>query len=55
MKQIFASCLTAGNSVSEVETMKIVSLGLEDHSLRSHSALKRLVPKSGVLPPDTFF
>jgi hypothetical protein len=29
--------------------MKIVSLGLEDHSLRSHSALKRLVPKSGVL------
>jgi hypothetical protein len=40
---------------SEVETMKIVSLGLEDHSLRSLSALKRLVPKSGVLPPDTFF
>jgi hypothetical protein len=40
---------------SEVETMKIVSLGLEDHGLRSYAALKRLVPKSGVLPPDTFF
>jgi hypothetical protein len=39
----------------EIETMKIVSLGLEDHSLRSHSTLKPLVPKSGLLPPDTFF
>src|SRR5450759_683266 len=35
--------------------MKIVSLRLEDHSLRSHSALKRLVPKSGVLPPRHVF
>ena len=40
---------------SEVETMKIVSLRLEDHGLRSQSALKWLVPNSGVLPPDTFF
>ena len=40
---------------SEVETMKIVSLGLEDHGLRSYAALKRLVPRSGVLTPDTFF
>jgi hypothetical protein len=37
------------------EPMKIVSLGFEDHGLRSHAVLKRLVPKSGVLPPDTFF
>jgi len=34
--------------------MEIVSLGLEDYGLRPY-ALKRLVPKSGVLPPDTFF
>src|SRR5450759_2716649 len=40
---------------SEIEPVEIVRLGFEDHSLRSHSALKRLVPKSGVLPPDTFF
>lgn len=40
---------------SEVETMEIVNLGLEDHDSRSQSALKRLVPKNGVLPPDTFF
>jgi len=40
---------------SEIEPVGIVRLGFEDHSLRSHSALKRLVPKSGVLPPDTFF
>ena len=39
---------------SKIEPMVIISLGLEDHGLRSH-ALKRLVPKSGVLPPDTFF
>jgi hypothetical protein len=39
---------------SQIETVEIISLGLEDHGLRSH-ALKRLVPKSGVLPPDTFF
>ena len=38
----------------EIETMKMVSLGLEDYGLRSY-ALKRLVPKSGMLPPDTFF
>src|ERR1035437_8260420 len=40
---------------SEIEPVEIVRLGFEDHSLGSHSALKRLVPKSGVLPPDTFF
>jgi hypothetical protein len=40
---------------SEIESVEIVSLGFEDHGLRSHAALKRLVPKSGVLTPDTVF
>jgi hypothetical protein len=33
---------------SEIETMEIVSLGLENHGLRSHAALKSIIASSRV-------
>jgi hypothetical protein len=33
----------------EIETMEIVSLGLEDHGLRSHAVLKSAIANSSVM------